>query len=356
MSFISNIKMLFDDANALKNGDTTVQQLIDSGKGYSEYNPTPIEQVIEGVEEFGHEFSNAVENWVYKNTGQAHKTDEYIHEEELANSAYQRAAKDMQLAGLSKYGGLSGASSPSPSPGSGLLSTAIALQNLKSQKLAFDESRYNFNKAKEWGVPTNSVDQFAKYDALCKVLFGKPLTDYLDENEGGLIGMLQKLIGGQPDPLASAGEVDPSPVNEGAYVDQAQHAIDTVLRLDPTKAHTAPIYLKLSDFADRPISEGLGIPVSSSGAPDLTKEQFDIDSMSIKVLRDEFYDDIGLIARGQPEGLSMNKFCSKYVTLLKKEGIDQTHAIGMVRAWLLKDMDELGYSFDDHDKLWYYDH
>lgn len=142
--------------------------------------------------EFGQSVATGLDNWWKKTTGQAHLTSEYMHEEELANTAYQRAAKDMEAAGLSKFGGVNPASSPSPKSGNGLLSTMMAATQLKGAMLDNKKTSYDFKKAKEWGVPTSAVGDFAKYDALSKFLFGKPLHDIVGED--GLIGLIRGLF------------------------------------------------------------------------------------------------------------------------------------------------------------------
>lgn len=299
---------------------------------------------------------NGLQNWWYKSTGQSHLTSEYQHEEELANTSYQRAAADMEAAGLSKFYGISGASSPSPQSGSGLLATAMALQNLKAGSLAIDEQSYNLKKAKAWGVPTSSVDQFAKYDALAKVLFGKPLTDFSDD--GGLLSYLQKFFDGFSDRSPSEPVSDLSPVNDGAYADVSQHVLDTVARLDPKLAHSAPAVLKL-DAVNKDVGSASGIDVdfSHGQVPNLNASQFDMDSAILKMYHDSLYDELGNIARGQPVGLDLSSLGSRYASELLKEGIfDKEHTLNIIHSWLSSIMDDLGYSFDSKDKLWYYDH
>lgn len=160
-----------------------------------------------------------LENWWYKNTGQAHLTTEYQHEEELANSAYQRAAEDMQKAGLSKFGGVNPASSPSPKSGSGLLATAMAGAQLKGQLLSNKEERHNISIAKKWGIPTSATGEVAKYDAACKFLFGKSIMDMVGQD--GLMGLIQSWLGkGSGD----SGATPPGdPVAGSAAVDVLQH-------------------------------------------------------------------------------------------------------------------------------------
>lgn len=140
------------------------------------------------------EFGSAIKNWWYKNTGRSHLTDEYQYEQKLADTAYQRAAADMEAAGLSKFGGVGSASSPSPQSGQGLLATALMKQQLKSEKLSFDQQKYDFKKAKQWGVPTGSVGEFAKYDGIAKLITGKSISELIN-NEGGLIGWINDLFG-----------------------------------------------------------------------------------------------------------------------------------------------------------------
>lgn len=183
--------------------------------------------------------TEGITNWWYKNTGQAHLTSEYQHEEELANTAYQRASQDMQLAGLSKFGGVNPASSPSPKSGNGLLATAMAGAQLKSQLLQNKEHNYNLRKAKQWGVPTSAVGDFAKWDALSKVLFGKPLHEII--GEGGLMARLQDFFGDYF-PGSESGSGDKSPVfspDVGATMDTIQNMAKDFAPLQPV--FTSPL-------------------------------------------------------------------------------------------------------------------
>lgn len=166
-----------------------------SGAWNGVVNSKPVQQLTHGLE-----------NWWYKNTGQSHLTDEYKHEEELSNTAIQREAADRQAAGLSKYGGVGGASSPSPSGGSGLLATALAAQQLMAGALALDEQRYNLKKAKSWGVPTTATDQFAQYSALSKLLFGKDVPDLV--GDGGLVQKIGDMFSGFGSNFFGAGLTD----------------------------------------------------------------------------------------------------------------------------------------------------
>lgn len=131
------------------------------------------DNIYEPASEIFNSIGTGIKNWWYKNTGQSHLTSEYQYEKQLADTAYQRAAQDMAAAGLSKFGGVTPASSPSPKSGQGLLATAMAGQQLKSQILSNKTDKWNLKKAKEWGVPTSAVGDFAKYDAVSKFLFGK---------------------------------------------------------------------------------------------------------------------------------------------------------------------------------------
>lgn len=174
-----------------------------------------------------------IENWWYKNTGQAHLTSEYQHEEMLANTAYQRAASDMEAAGLSKFGGVNPASSPSPKSGNGLLATAMAAAQLKSQLLDNKEHNYNLKKAKEWGVPTSAVGDFAKWDALSTMLFGKSVKDFA--GEGGFFNRILDFFGGLGNGSGSDSGSD-SPIFEpdvGATLDTMQHMMKDFAPLQP---------------------------------------------------------------------------------------------------------------------------
>lgn len=189
------------------------------------------------------EISIGLENWWHQNTGQAYLTPDYQHEEKLANTAYQRAAADMELAGLSKFGGVTPAGSPSPKSGNGLLATAMSLAQLRGQNLQNKENAYNFKKAKEWGVPTSAVGEFAKYDAAAKMLFGKSISDMVGDD--GLIGMIKSFFakGSNEDP----GNPDEIPSSvAGAAIDAAQNVNQASWSpLQPV--YTSPLGLVQSD-------------------------------------------------------------------------------------------------------------
>lgn len=169
--------------------------------------------------DLGDELWTAGKNWWYTVTGQTHKTDAYQYELGLADTAYQRAAADMEAAGLSKFGGVSPAGTPSTKNGSDLLSTAISMQQLKQAKLDFKQQNYDFKKAKKWGVPTSAVGEFAKYDAACKMIFGKSLSEMVGDD--GLVGMIKDWIKGKD---GSPVPPDPVPTSAaGAAIDALQH-------------------------------------------------------------------------------------------------------------------------------------
>lgn len=178
---------------------------------------------------FFSDLGTGIKNWWYKTTGQSHLTSEYQHEEELTNTAYQRAAEDMMLAGLSKFGGVNPASSPSPKSGNGLLATAMAAAQLNSQLLQNKEHRYNLKKAKEWGVPTSAVGDFAKWDALSTMLFGKSVKDFA--GEGGFFNRILDFFGG-----LGNGSVDEPPTfnpDVGATLDTMQNMMKDFAPLQP---------------------------------------------------------------------------------------------------------------------------
>lgn len=204
MGFFDNLMK-----NAAKNAASDLSATFAIGKQVEN-------KVKNGAANLGRIFGDigtGIKNWWYSQTGRSYLTDDYQHEEQLANTSYQRAVEDMEKAGLSKFYGVSGASSPSTNPGSGLLSTALALQQLKAGKVAIDEQSWNLDKAKDWGVPTTAVDQFAKWDALAKLLFGGSVDDITDG--GGLITKLYNLITGG------------SPVSGSAATDAAQSVLST---------------------------------------------------------------------------------------------------------------------------------
>lgn len=176
------------------------------------------ENIYEPGRQVLNEIGTGLQNWWYKNTGQAHLTSEYQHEEELANTAYQRAAEDMQKAGLSKFGGVNPASSPSPKSGQGLLATALAGQQLKGQILSNKENSHNLKIAKKWNIPTSATGEVAKYDAISKFLFGKGIMDMVGDD--GLMGLLKGFFSGSGKP--GEPDVEPSGSVAGAAADAVQ--------------------------------------------------------------------------------------------------------------------------------------
>lgn len=179
--------------------------------------------------------NTGLENWWYKNTGQAHLTSEYQYEQKLADSAYQRAAADMMAAGLSKFGGVNPASSPSPKSGNGLLATAIAGAQLKGQLISNSEQSHNLKIAKRWGVPTSAVNDFAKYDAVCKLLFGKSVGELT--GEGGLLNRLADYFGFDLGSFFGSGSgsefLPTSEPDVGAIIDTAQNVATEFAPLQP---------------------------------------------------------------------------------------------------------------------------
>lgn len=91
------------------NGVKLPQAIIDSSKG--------------AIDELGQGLKNLWYSW----TGQTEKTSAYKAMMEREDTAYQRAASDMEAAGLSKYGGFSQSSSTSPQPSSDPLTKSLQL-------------------------------------------------------------------------------------------------------------------------------------------------------------------------------------------------------------------------------------
>lgn len=327
------------------------QDMLAKAQGYD--NPAHMQvmtdsNAVEGpdyVGQFFGDFWHGIKNWWYANTGRAYLTDDAKHAEEREDTAYQRGAADMEAAGLSKYAGVTPAESSSyASQGPGLLSSAMALQNLRSASISNREAAYNFDKAQEWGVPTTSVDQVAKYDALAKVLFGKSIHDIV--GEGGLFGALFGDNSGSSGPSDSPTS---DGINQGAYSDQAERVFTTMSQLSGGRIPFAPSLIDPR--------KGLDIPTTSSGSPEvLGHDQFEMDNNILRSYRDSLWDMLGSYAVGQPRGLSINKICSYYSDQLVKEGFDKDHARELVSSWAKQDMYDLGYSFDSKDKLWYHDH
>lgn len=184
MSFLADIAGNFAGAMADKrNAIQDVGALVNPIYGLSEvFDGEPVNDSQGGL-------VSAAKNWMYGITGQTEKTSAYQKQMEREDSAYQRSASDMSLAGLSKFGGVSPASADSYG-GSEMkgLSYLSALAQIKNMNIENDVAEYNFDKAKEWGVPTSAVGDFAKYDALSKVLFGKSINSIVGDN--GVFGLL----------------------------------------------------------------------------------------------------------------------------------------------------------------------
>lgn len=104
-----------------------------------------------------------------------------------------------------------------------------------------------------------------------------------------------------------------------------------------------------------------GLPTSkpsTSGATPVspTSEPFNLQNQYLRSAHDALYDELGNYAVGQAKGLDLTGIYNRYVKDLIKEDFDKEHSMRIVSSWIKSIMDDLGYTYDSKDKLWYYDH
>lgn len=153
----------------------------------------PVEKWISTV--FWPEFKEGVKNWWYMNTGRSYLTPDAQHKEQREDTSIQRGAEDMEAAGLSKYGGVSGAESSGGSNGLTMLDAIQQMQNIKMNTLQLKEARYNYKLSRQLGIRTGDSNELAKAASIVKLLLGYDIGDVSGGH--GLLGMLfPKLFGG----------------------------------------------------------------------------------------------------------------------------------------------------------------
>lgn len=292
-------------------------------------------------QDFIDEVGTGLRNTWYKYTGQAHLTDEYKHEEELANTVNQRTALDMMAAGLSKYGmSSSSAGSPSASNGLTLMDAIGKAQQVKAQALSLKEQKYNFDVSKKLGIRTGDKNAFAPVLAIAKSLFGFDLDDIPEE------GLIPYVFNHISEWLNKAFDnSDGNGSTAGAVLDAGASAIQDVSKASPLASPNSAVM-------DLPKVDTKG---SAPSVKDVaTSDQFEVQNTALRIHHDELYDELGSFAVGQAKGLSTNAFYNKYVKELMKEGFEQSHAQGIVSSWIKEMMADLGYKYDTNDKLWFF--
>lgn len=95
--------------------------------GQFTYKNPYLAEKTKGVGSFLSEVGQGLKNAWYNWTGQTEKTSAYQAMIEREDTAYQRAAEDMEKAGLSKFGGITQASSTSPDSSSDPITKSIQL-------------------------------------------------------------------------------------------------------------------------------------------------------------------------------------------------------------------------------------
>lgn len=291
------------------------------------------------------ELKNGITNAWYKYTGQSHLTDEVKHAEMREDTINQRTASDMISAGLSKFG-INPASAGASSHASGItmLDSIAKAQQIKAQALAFKEQKYNYDVSKKLGIRTGDKNMFAPIIALAKGLFGVDVDDIPEEGIlPALSNWLKGLFGGSDDGSTT-----------GAMADAAAAAVS-----DSSKASVVSSPYTLVELPKVPFDPSKGIMKlgsSNKSVPTPTSEAFDLQNTALKIHHDALYDELGGYAVGQAKPLSVQSFYDKYVGELIKEGFEKSHAMGIVSSWIKKMMDDLGYTYDKNDKLWFYDH
>lgn len=337
-------------------------------------------QVKNSVNQYGTAFSNFLKgvkkgltNMWYKYTGQGHLTDEAQHAEEREDTINQRTAEDLQKAGISKYA-MSPTSAGSSNTGTGnsFLDAILAKQQLKSNALALKEQEYNLGLSQHLGIRTDDSNPVSSYAALAKILFGKGL-DELPED--GVWGLLKGYFGfgsssgdssgdsfGSPSGSPSGTSSPTSSVTASAAVDAVKHLAEdggNTSNESVRKLVQKSLFHKLSDFADSHSYE----PLSQSpfGAPDLTADQFEMDNVVLKNYSESFWDKLHevcyrYVIGDSDSGLNINSLVNYYVDQLVKEGFEKQHAIGIVKTWAERNMDQFGFSLDKKNNLWYNKH
>lgn len=146
----------------------------------------PVEKWIS--ESFWPEFKEGVKNWWYMNTGRSYLTPDAQHKEKREDTSVQRGALDTESAGLSKYGGVSGAESSGGSNGLSMLDAIQQMQQIKMNTLQLKEARYNYSMSRKLGLRTGDNNELSKYSMLLKVLLGFDVGDV--QGDHGVLGMI----------------------------------------------------------------------------------------------------------------------------------------------------------------------
>lgn len=116
-------------------------------------------------------FGTGLQNAWYTMTGETEKTSAYKALMEREDTAYQRAAKDMMNAGLSKFGGVGQASSTAPA-NSDPIAKAYEMQQLRGVSLANKQAQHDLDISKSLGIRSGDKNILAGFNAIWSLLFG----------------------------------------------------------------------------------------------------------------------------------------------------------------------------------------
>lgn len=279
--------------------DNIYEPIEDLGTGISDWFDNTVDNASDLVDTIG----EGVTNTWNKYTGNAHLTPEYQHAEQREDTVNQRTAEDLQNAGLSKFAmSASPAGTSSAANGLTMLDAVSKMQDIKAQKFALKQAKYNLGISKRLGIRTGDKNSLAQLTSIMSALFGLNLDDV--PKDGIVPWFFEKIFGGN----------DGNGSHTGAFTDTAGAAMNGAASANP--------------LADPMMIESHGL--LSVG---------DVESKFVGILSkvtNNFTSDIN--------GANLKKVMDASVSSLENQGYTWMQSANMVNSWLkryLKNYDNL---------------